>query len=207
MAEKSAKNMLVGIEASKQIPFERVLFGLGIRYVGETVAKKLVRHYKSMEALMAMPEISENKESDLFSEAMLDESAFAKAEKLQELSAVPEIGERIAESVIEFITDPAQVKLMERLKESGVQFSLSEEELSTRSDELGGKSFVISGVFEISRNDLKKMIEDNGGKVSSSLSAKTDYLIRGENMGPSKLEKAEKLEIKMISEQEFLGMV
>jgi DNA ligase (NAD+) len=207
MAEKSAKNMLAGIEASKQIPFERVLFGLGIRYVGETVAKKLARHYKSMEALMAMPEVSENKESDLFSEAMMDESAFAKAEKLHELSAVPEIGERIAESVIEFITNPAQVKLMERLTESGVQFSLSEEELSTRSDELGGKSFVISGVFEISRNDLKKMIEDNGGKVSSSLSAKTDYLIRGENMGPSKLEKAEKLEIKMISEQEFLGMV
>jgi DNA ligase (NAD+) len=207
MAEKSAKNMLAGIEASKQIPFERVLFGLGIRYVGETVAKKLARHYKSMEALMAMPEVSENKESDLSSEAMMDESAFAKAEKLQELSAVPEIGERIAESVIEFITNPAQVKLMERLTESGVQFSLSEEELSTRSDELGGKSFVISGVFEISRNDLKKMIEDNGGKVSSSLSAKTDYLIRGENMGPSKLEKAEKLEIKMISEQEFLGMV
>jgi DNA ligase (NAD+) len=207
MAEKSAKNMLAGIEASKQIPFERVLFGLGIRYVGETVAKKLARHYKSMEALMAMPEVSENKESDLSSEAMMDESAFAKAEKLQELSAVPEIGERIAESVIEFITNPAQVKLMERLTESGVQFSLSEEELSNRSDELGGKSFVISGVFEISRNDLKKMIEDNGGKVSSSLSAKTDYLIRGENMGPSKLEKAEKLEIKMISEQEFLGMV
>jgi len=206
MAEKSAKNMLAGIEASKQIPFERVLFGLGIRYVGETVAKKLARHYKSMESLMAMPQIPENREADLFNE-VVEESAFAKAEKLQELSTVPEIGERIAESVIEFITDPAQVQLIHRLKESGLQFSLSEEQLSTRSDTLAGKSFVISGVFEMSRNDLKKAIEDNGGKVSSSLSAKTDYLIRGENMGPSKLEKAEKLEITMISEQEFLGMV
>jgi DNA ligase (NAD+) len=207
MAEKSAKNMLAGIETSKQIPFERVMFALGIRYVGEIVAKKLARHYKSMEALMAMPEVLENKESDLFSESVEDKFAFAKAEKLQELSAVPEIGERIAESVIEFITDPAQVKIINRLKESGLQFSLSAEELSTRSDALAGKSFVISGVFEMSRNDLKKAIEDNGGKVSSSLSSKTDYLIRGENMGPSKLEKAEKLEIKMISEQQFLEMV
>ncbi|WP_194852089.1 NAD-dependent DNA ligase LigA [Nonlabens antarcticus] len=206
MAEKSAKNMLAGIEASKQIPFERVLFGLGIRYVGETVAKKLARHYKSMDALMALPEVAENPDTDLFS-SMVTERSRSEAEKLQELSTVPEIGERIAESVVEFITDTAQIQLIERLKASGIQFSLSDEELSTRSDALAGKSFVISGVFEMSRNDLKKAIEDNGGKVSSSLSSKTDYLIRGENMGPSKLEKAEKLEIEMISEAEFLVMV
>ncbi len=206
MAEKSAKNMLAGIQASKQIPFERVLFGLGIRYVGETVAKKLARHYKSMDALMELPKIKESPETDLFTER-LEGDAFAKAEKLQELSAVPEIGERIAASVVDFITDPNHVELIHRLKNAGLQFSLSEEELSNRSDELAGKSFVISGVFEMSRNDLKKMIEDNGGKVSSSLSSKTDYLVRGENMGPSKLEKAEKLEIKMISEQEFLTMI
>lgn len=206
MAEKSAKNMLAGIEASKTVPFERVLFALGIRYVGETVAKKLARHYKSMDAIMSMPAVDFTQKNDLFSEVE-DETAFAKAEKLQELSNIPEIGERIAASVVEFITDPAQVELMERLKSAGLQFSLSEEELSGRSDTLAGKSFVISGVFEMSRDELKKMIEDNGGKVSSSLSSKTDYLIRGENMGPSKLEKAEKLGIQMISEQEFLGMV
>ncbi|SCY13610.1 DNA ligase (NAD+) [Nonlabens sp. Hel1_33_55] len=213
MAEKSAKNMIAGIEASKKIPFERVLFGLGIRYVGETVAKKLARHYKSMDALMTMPEL-ENQEQDLFNndsnesaDNNTERSRSVKAEKLQQLSAIPEIGERIAESVVEFITDPLHLEVIERLKAAGLQFSLSEEQLSNTSDALAGKSFVISGVFEMSRNDLKKMIEDNGGKVSSSLSSKTDYLIRGENMGPSKLEKAEKLEIKMISEQEFLAMV
>ena len=213
MAEKSAKNMIAGIEASKQIPFERVLFGLGIRYVGETVAKKLARHYKSMDTLMTMPE-PKNEEQDLFSsdynesaEDNTEHSRTVKAEKLQQLSAIPEIGERIAESVVEFITDPLHLEVIERLKAAGLQFSLSEEQLSNTSDALAGKSFVISGVFEMSRNDLKKMIEDNGGKVSSSLSSKTDYLIRGDNMGPSKLEKAEKLEIKMISEQEFLAMV
>ncbi|KQC33232.1 DNA ligase [Nonlabens sp. YIK11] len=221
MAEKSATNMIEGIEASKEIPFERVLFALGIRYVGETVAKKLARHYKSMDQLVAMPEVSKTDEADLFSDAVDDSaseqqgddevhterSRSVKAEKLQELSNIPEIGERIAESVVEFITDPASMAVVQRLRDAGLKFSLSEEELSSRSDALAGKSFVISGVFEMSRNDLKKMIEDNGGKVSSSLSSKTDYLIRGENMGPSKLEKSEKLNIKMISEQEFLAMV
>ncbi|BAO55873.1 NAD-dependent DNA ligase LigA [Nonlabens marinus] len=221
MAEKSAKNMLAGIEASKQIPFERVLFALGIRYVGETVAKKLARHYKSMDALREMPQTTDNESADLFSETVEEEdfkegsdeevhterSRSANAEKIQELSAVPEIGERIAASVVDFITDSKHMELIDRLKDAGLQFSLSAEELSNRSDELAGKSFVISGVFEMSRNDLKKLIEDNGGKVSSSLSSKTDYLVRGENMGPSKLEKAEKLDIKMISEQEFLAMI
>lgn len=206
MAEKSANNMIAGIELSKQVPFERLLFGLGIRYVGETVAKKLARHYKSMDALMAMPELPENKEVDLFSEVD-DEFAFAKAEKLEQLSAVPEIGERIAASVVDFILDAANVAIVNRMKAAGLQFSLSQEELSSRTDALAGKSFVISGVFEMSRADLKKAIENNGGKVSSSLSSKTDFLVRGENMGPSKLEKAEKLGITMISEQEFLQLI
>lgn len=206
MAEKSANNMIAGIELSKQVPFERLLFGLGIRYVGETVAKKLARHYKSMDALMAMPELPENHEVDLFSEVD-DEFAFAKAEKLEQLSAVPEIGERIAASVVDFILDAANVAIVNRMKAAGLQFSLSQEELSSRTDALAGKSFVISGVFEMSRTDLKKAIENNGGKVNSSLSSKTDFLVRGENMGPSKLEKAEKLGITMISEQEFLQLI
>jgi DNA ligase (NAD+) len=206
MAEKSATNMIDGIEASKKVPFERVLFGLGIRYVGETVAKKLARHYKSIHALMAISQPENGQMTDLFDNT--DTSiASAKEEKIEELSNIPEIGERIAASVVEFILDPAHVEVIERLQQAGLRLSLSEEELSSSSNVLNGKSFVISGVFEMARKDLKKMIEDNGGKVSTSLSSKTDYLIRGENMGPSKLEKAQKLEIEMISEQEFLGMV
>lgn len=199
MAQKSAENMINGIAASKNIPFERVLFALGIRYVGETVAKKLAKHYKSLSALMKMPE---SQGADLFSG-----DAFAKAEKLQELTAIPEIGERIAQSVIEFITDQQQIQIIDRLSKSGLKFELSEDQLANQSDKLSGKSFVVSGVFEMSRNDLKKLIEDNGGKVSSSLSSKTDYLVRGDKMGPSKLEKAEKLSITMISEQEFLFLI
>lgn len=199
MAQKSAENMINGIASSKNIPFERVLFALGIRYVGETVAKKLAKHYKSMMALMKMPE---SQEIDLFSG-----DAFAKAEKLQELTAIPEIGERIAQSVIEFITDQQQIQMVDRLSKSGLKFELSEDQLAIQSNKLSGKSFVVSGVFEMSRNDLKKLIEDNGGKVSSSLSSKTDYLVRGDKMGPSKLEKAEKLSITMISEQEFLSLI
>ncbi len=207
MAEKSAKNMLDGIEASKQVPFERVLFALGIRYVGETVAKKLARHYKSMDALTALPSVSQNGSTtqDLFSGEASEKTAYDL--KIEELSAIPEIGERIAASVVSFITDKAHIDEIKRLQEAGLQFSLSEDELSSRSDALSGKTFVVSGVFEMSRNDLKKKIEDNGGKVSSSLSSKTDYLIRGENMGPSKLEKAEKLQITMISETEFVELV
>ncbi len=205
MAEKSAQNMLAGIEASKQIPFERVLFALGIRYVGETVAKKIARHYKSMEALMEMPDITQQNPAavDLFH----NYDNLAVEQKMQELSALPEIGERIAASIIQFITDDRQRQMVHRLKQAGLQFALTEEEMNSRSDTLAGKAFVISGVFEMSRNDLKKLIEDNGGKVSSSLSSKTDYLVRGENMGPSKLEKAEKLGITMINELEFLQML
>ncbi len=182
MAEKSAENLVAGVEASKKIPFERVLFGLGIRYVGETVAKKLAKAYKNIDSLMMAN--------------MLD------------LVAVDEIGERIAESVVDFFGNAENVEIVNRLKSYGLQFSLSEEQLQNQTDMLKGKSFVVSGVFEkVSRNELKKLIEDNGGKVSSSISSKTSYVIAGDNMGPSKKTKAESLGVPIISEDEFLGMV
>jgi DNA ligase (NAD+) len=182
MAEKSAENLVMGVKASKQIPFERVLFALGIRYVGETVAKKLAKAYKNIDALMAASE--------------------------EELVAVDEIGERIAESVVQFFSNPDNQKIVERLKSYGLQFSLSEEQLEGQSDKLKGKTFVVSGVFEtLGRNELKKLIEDNGGKVSSSISSKTSYLVAGDKMGPSKRTKAENLGVPIISEQDFLGMV
>ena len=181
MAEKSVNNLINGVEASKQIPFQRVLFALGIRYVGETVAKKLAKQFKNIDAI-------------------------ANA-SIEELEAADEIGEKIAESIRIYFDDLNNIQLLSRLKANGLQFSLSEEELSNSTDKLKGLTFVISGTFEMSRNDLKKVIEDNGGKASSSLSSKTSYLVRGESMGPSKLAKAEKLEIKMISEQEFLALL
>ena len=182
MAEKSAENLVMGIEASKQIPFERVLFGLGIRYVGETVAKKLAKHYKSIDALM-------------FASTL-------------DLVTVDEIGERIAESVVDFFSSEENRRIIQRLKSFGVQLEISAEKLANQTDKLKGKSIVVSGVFEsISRNDLKKLIEDNGGKVSSSISSKTSYLVAGDKMGPSKRTKAEKLNITILSEQEFLNTI
>ncbi len=182
MAEKSAENLVNGVAASKAIPFERVLFGLGIRYVGETVAKKLAKAYKNIDALMVAT--------------------------VEELVAVDEIGERIAESVVQFFSDETNQQIVERLKSYGLQFSLSEEQLQNQSDTLKGKTFVVSGVFEtIGRTELKKLIEDNGGKVSSSISSKTTYLVAGANMGPSKKTKAEGLGVPIISEREFLEMV
>ncbi|MFT6095165.1 MAG: DNA ligase (NAD+) [Nonlabens sp.] len=202
MAQKSAENMVRGIAASKQVPFERLLFGLGIRYVGETVAKKLAKFYKNMDALMAVSLAPDKENIDLFADLTSPAD-----KKIEELSGIPEIGIAIAQSVVEFIANEQQVEIVNRLQIAGLQFALSEEQLEGQTDKLSGKSFVISGVFEMSRNDLKKLIEDNGGKVGSSLSSKTDYLVRGESMGPSKLEKANKLNITMISEQEFLIMV
>ncbi|WP_373057465.1 NAD-dependent DNA ligase LigA [Zunongwangia sp. H14] len=181
MAEKSADNLINGIEKSKEIPFERVLFALGIRYVGETVAKKLARHYKSIDALEAASE--------------------------EDLVAVDEIGERIAWSVADFFANKENKEIVERLKKYGVQMEISAEKLANQTNKLDGKTFVISGTFEMSRNDLKKLIEDNGGKVSSSISSKTDYLVAGESMGPSKLAKAEKLGTTMLDEQKFLKMI
>lgn len=179
MAEKSAENLVNGVAASKSIPFERVLFALGIRYVGETVAKKLAKAYKNIDALMAASH--------------------------EELVAVDEIGERIAESVINFFKEPTNLEIIDRLKSYGLQFSLSEAQLENQTDKLKGQTFVVSGVFEtIGRNDLKKLIEDNGGKVASSISSKTNFVVAGDNMGPSKKTKAESLGVPIISEQEFL---
>lgn len=182
MAEKSAENLVAGVAASKKIPFERVLFGLGIRYVGETVAKKLAKAYKNIDALMVA--------------------------NILDLVAVDEIGERIAQSVVEFFGNYENVEIVNRLKAHELQFSLSEEQLLNQTDTLKGQSFVVSGVFEkVSRTELKKMIEDNGGKISSSISSKTSYVVAGDNMGPSKKTKAEGLGVPIISEDDFLGMV
>ena len=182
MAEKSAQNMIDGIQKSTAIPFEKVLYALGIRFVGETVAKKLARHFKSIDQLMRA--------------------------NFETLIAVDEIGDKIAESVLEFFNDLGNIQLGTRLKSYGVQLQISEEELSGQSDKLKGLVFVVSGVFQLmSRNELKKAIEDNGGKVSTSISKKTNYLIAGDQMGPSKKAKAENLGIAMISEEELIVMI
>lgn len=182
MAEKSAINLINGIQQSKEVAFERVLFALGIRYVGETVAKKLAKYFKTIDAL---------------------------AEASQEtLVNVEEIGGKIAESVVHFFEVEENRNTIERLKSFGVQLAISEEELEGLTDKLQGNTFVISGVFQkVSRKELKKLIEDNGGKVTGSISAKTNYLVAGENMGPSKLAKAEKVGTQIISEDDFLKMV
>jgi DNA ligase (NAD+) len=182
MAEKSAENLIKGIEASKQIPFERVLYAIGIRYVGETVAKKLAKHYKSIDNL---------------ANASIDD-----------LINVDEIGDKIAESVIDFFKSEINIKIINRLKQFGVQLEVSADTLANQTEKLKGQTFVVSGVFEsLSRNELKKLIEDNGGKVSSSISSKTSFIVAGENMGPSKKIKAEQLNIPLISEKEFLDLI
>ena len=179
MAEKSAENLIKGIAASVEVPFERVLFALGIRYVGETVAKKLAKSFKNIDALINAD--------------------------MEVLVGIDEIGERIAESVVEFFKEEENKDIVERLKTYGLQFSLSEEQLLNQTELLKGSTFVISGVFEtVSRPELKKLIEDNGGKVSSSISSKTSFLVAGANMGPSKRAKAENLGVPIISEAEFL---
>ena len=182
MAEKSAENLVNGVQASVSIPFERVLFALGIRFVGETVAKKLAKAYKNIDALMAASE--------------------------EDLVAINEIGQRIASSVVEFFDNEANRGIVARLKSYGVQFSLSEEQLENQTDKLKGLTLVVSGVFEsISRTELKKLIENNGGKVGSSISSKTSYLVAGDKMGPSKRNKAESLSVPILTEEEFLKMV
>lgn len=182
MAEKSAENLIKGIELSKEVPFERVLYALGIRYVGETVAKKLAKHYKSIEAL-------------------------ANASH-EDLILVDEIGVKIAESVVEFFNSETNREIINRLKKFGVQLEISAEKLANQTNKLEGNIFVVSGVFHtVSRDELKKLIEDNGGKVSSSISGKTNYVVAGDNMGPSKREKAEKLQVNIISEQDFLNLL
>ncbi|TVZ14470.1 NAD-dependent DNA ligase LigA [Maribacter sp. MAR_2009_72] len=182
MAEKSAENLIKGVAESVKVPFERVLFALGIRYVGETVAKKLAKAYKNIDALKEAP--------------------------LEHLTAVDEIGERIAQSVIQFFANEKNLDAIERLRRYGVQMSISAEKLQNQTNILQGNTFVVSGVFEqLGRDELKKKIEDNGGKVGSSISSKTTYLVAGDKMGPSKRAKAEKLGVPIITEQEFLNML
>lgn len=182
MAEKSADNLITGIELSKNIPFERVLFAIGIRFVGETVAKKLANHFKTIEAL-------------------------AKASVAQ-LIAVDEIGERIAQSVVYFFADGANRAIIQKLKDYNVNLEISAEKLANQTNKLQGETFVVSGVFEqVSRTELKRLIEDNGGKVASSISSKTSYLVAGNNMGPSKRSKAESRKVPIISENDFLAII
>ena len=180
MAQKSADNLVGGIAKSVEIPFERVLFALGIRYVGETVAKKLAKHYKSMENLAAASE--------------------------EELVQVDEIGSAIAQSVVAWFAEEKHRDLVDRLRTSGVQLELSEEVLANQTDILKGDIVVVSGVFHrVSRSELKKLIEDNGGKVSSSISSKTTYIVAGDKMGPSKKTKAESLGVPLLDEDGFLS--
>lgn len=181
MAQKSAENLVKGVENSKSVPFERVLFALGIRFVGETVAKKLAKHYKNIDAL--------------------------RQATLMDLVLVDEIGERIAKSVIDFFENQENKIIIKKLAGFGVQFEIIEKLNPNATEKLSGKTFVVSGVFEkFSRDDLKKAIEDNGGKVGSSISAKTDYVIAGDNMGPAKLDKATKLNIPVITEDDFMNL-
>jgi DNA ligase (NAD+) len=182
MAQKSAENLINGVQNSIKVPFERVLYAIGIRYVGETVAKKLAKHYKNMEAIQKAT--------------------------LMDLILVDEIGDKIAQSVVEFFENQENLTIIERLKQFGVQLEMVETFNPKATNVLEGKIFVVSGVFEIfSRDELKKAIEDNGGKVGSSISAKTHYVVAGDNMGPAKLEKANQLKVPIISEKDFLEMI
>jgi len=180
--EKSAQNMLAGIEASKATPFESVLFGIGIRFVGKTVAGKLAHYFKSMEKLSTA--------------------------NYEQLLESPEVGAKIAASVVQFFSDPSNLKEVSRLKASGLQMESDQKQPELVSNKLAEKSFVISGTFEnYERDQLKDIILENGGRVLSGVSAKLNYLLAGENMGPSKLEKAEKLAVKILTIQEFETML
>jgi DNA ligase (NAD+) len=180
--EKSINNMLEGIEKSKEMPFEKVLFGLGIRYVGETVARKVASHFKNIDSLINA--------------------------SFEELTSVDEIGDRIAESLIDYFKDQRHVQQIELLRQSGLQFQTTEIEVTLESNSLAGKTFLISGVFErFGREELSQLIESHGGKILGSISGKLNYLVAGENMGPSKLEKAKKLNIPIISDNDLLVMI
>jgi DNA ligase (NAD+) len=180
--EKTVQNILAAIEKSKDVPFKQVLFAIGIRYVGATVAEKLANYFKTIEAL---------------SQATLDQ-----------LRNVPEIGERIAQSVIDYFAEPLNQKFIERLKTAGLQLSAQDEALEVESDKLAGKTFLYTGTFQqFEREALEQKIEANGGKVVSGVSSKLNYLIVGEKAGASKLQKAEKLNVPMISEDEFIRMI
>lgn len=180
--ETSAKNVIDSLERSKSVPFERVLFALGIRYVGATTAKKIVNAMKNIETI--------------------EKASFS------DLQTIEEVGERIAQSIVDYFAMEKNRTIVTRLKDAGLQFQIDESTLKNRSNKLAGLSIIISGTFvNHSRDELKELIELNGGKNVTSISSKTDYLIAGENMGPSKLEKAQKLNVKMISEEEFENMI
>ena len=180
MAEKSANNLLKSIDASKNVPFERVLFAIGIRFVGETVAKKLAAYFGSIDNIQKAT--------------------------FEELISVDEIGDKIAESIISYFNKAENNEIIQKLRANGVQLEAVQKELS--SSKFEGMTFVVSGVFSnFSRDELKKLIEDNGGKNVGSISAKTTYVVAGENMGPAKLEKATKLGVKILVEQEFIDML
>lgn len=180
--QKSAEKIVNGIEASKQVPFERVVFALGIRFVGETTARLLARHFKTIDALAAA--------------------------SLQDLLEVEGVGEVIAKSVMTYFRNPVTMQIVERLRGYGLQMALSEEQMSSATDKLAEKSIVISGVFaHHSRDEYKQMIEQNGGKNVGSISGKTSFILAGENMGPAKLQKAEKLGIQIVDEETFLKMI
>ncbi len=182
MGNKSAQNIITNIEKSKNIPFERVLFALGIRYVGETVAKKLAYSLHNIDAIQNA--------------------------SFEQLKAIDEIGEKIAESVVNFFIEEKNVQLIQELKQIGLRFFVEEEKIQNKTNKLNGKTIVISGTFSRhSREEYKEIIANNGGKNTSSISAKTDFILAGENMGPSKLQKAESLSIKIISEEEFLNLL
>lgn len=182
LGEKSGKNILEGLSKSKEVSFERVLFALGIRYVGETVAKKLANTLHNIDNIQNST--------------------------IEELTNIDEIGERIAESVYNYFRNEKNLELIFRLKAVGLQFQISDLRLSLKTNRLAGLKFVISGTFaRHSRDELKKMIDENGGKNIGSVSSAVDYILAGENMGPSKLEKAQKMNIKIISEEEFLTMI
>lgn len=180
--DRSAQRILRGIEESKQVPFARVIFSLSIPFVGETTGKVLARNVHDIDTLMTMP--------------------------ADQLASIPEIGPKIAQSIVDFFAIDKNREIVKRLREAGLQMSLSDEELAERSDKLAGKKIVISGTFALhSREEYKTMIEHNGGKNVSSISKATDYVLAGENMGPAKLEKAQKLSIPIIDETQFLSML
>ena len=182
MGKKSALNIMEGIRASKEVPFERVLFALGIRFVGETTAKTLAKAFRSIDKLASA--------------------------SLDNLMQVDEIGARIAESIIRYFADEKNREQIERLREAGIQLEMEELDLSEYTDKLAGKSIVISGVFtHHSRDEYKEIIEKNGGKNVGSISKKTSFILAGDNMGPAKLEKANKLGVPILDEEEFLKLI
>jgi DNA ligase (NAD+) len=182
LQEKSVKNLLEGLETSKTVPFERVLFALGIRFVGETVAKKLVKHFKNIDALQSASR-----------EALLE---------------AEEVGEKIADSILYYFSEEKNRMIIRRLRQAGLQFESVVNESAAASDKLKGLTFVVSGVFtNFSRDGIKESIEANGGKVSGSISSKTSYVLAGDDMGPSKRKKAEDLGVKIISEPEYMDMI